>query len=107
MRRKLALLVLCVAVLVSVSFVSASLNTAQANGMCFSGLRYGAGGTDHNYVEIQVNVSSTKWHTHKPWWAFPISLWTFPDSHGIARAGINGTDNDPWYSASNYQLCTG
>ncbi len=77
---------------------------AEASGTCVNGYRYRDAGTDHNYVEFRVNFSARNWHTHRPLWAYPIDLWANPQN-GIGKAGIRGTDRDPWYSASYYQLC--
>ena len=101
--RKRFLLVVAVLLLSTIFIVA--VQPARADGWCVNGSSYGGGGTDHNYVEFHVNFSANNWHVHSPWWAFPIELWAYPDGNGVARAGIQGTDNDPWYSPSNYQLC--
>lgn len=98
---------LAVAVFLVVILSVAAIAT-QAHGWCYSGVRYGGAGTEHNYVEFKVNVSARSWHIHREWWAFfPADLWAFPDGNGIARAGIRGTDWNPPYSPSGYKLCTG
>jgi hypothetical protein len=101
---KMWFLIICVVALGVTSL--ATVNTASAHGWCVAGNRYGDAGTAHNYVEFQVNFSANSWHTHRAWWAYyPIGLWANPDGNGIARAGIQGTDNNPPYGPDGYQLC--
>lgn len=108
-----ALRILMLATILCGALAFAAGSSAQARGTCWSGVRYGDSGTAHNYVEFHVTADANSWHIEKPWWAiFPAQLWTFPiwyqgNRYGIAKAGINGTDYDPPYSPSVYQLCTG
>lgn len=92
--------------LAAVVILGAAVYTAQAHGTCFAGVSYHDSGTDHNYVKFQVNMSSQGWHLHREWWAvFPADLWAWPDTDGVAKAGIRGTDWNPPYSPSGYKLC--
>lgn len=77
---------------------------------CWPGAKYGGGGTDHNYVEFHVDPHASKsWHVENGLEGeiFPAKLWANPDGNGVAHAGINRTDSDPFYSPNAYWLCTG
>lgn len=72
---------------------------------CFNGVFYGGAGTDHNYVEFHVDFMAHNWWVESPVWAFPIDLWSYPDSSGVAQAGIHWTDWNPPYPPDVYRIC--
>lgn len=81
--------------------------TAQAAEWCVNGSSYHDSGTAHNYVQFKVNFSAQNWIVRHDWlsWTLPATLWAFPDSNGIAKAGINRTDYNPPFDPSHYKLC--
>lgn len=99
-------LVLCAMVL-GLSLAPAGAKVAQAAEWCVNGISYHDAGTSHNYVKFQVNFSAQNWVVRHNWKSsvFPATLWAFPDSSGVAKAGITRTDRNPPYSPSNYRLC--
>lgn len=102
-----SIIALFVATLVVTAMIGLFPASAQAHGVCFSGVRYGKE-NGHNYVEFRVKMSAKAWHIHQPLWVpLRANLWAYPDGSGVARAGLSPGDYIPPYSASVYKLCVG
>lgn len=94
--------------LVLILGIFVAYSRVNASGYCVQGYAYRDVGTEHNYVEFRPNFSidnGTNWQIYKPWYAFSLGIWSYPNQGSYGTAGIHGTDGQPWYSASVYQMC--